>query len=117
VSWDFVVSNVSDWTLTLYLSASGGNIAYFSTSGDTSGSGTVTGSGSLSATTTDASTDVSLLAQFEVFAPPDTDVSVPSGSSFDFAPAASPVPEPATTGLLAAGLAWMGWRLRKVRRR
>jgi hypothetical protein len=121
LAWDFILSptGTSDligWQLVFTLDVSGSPIGSFTTSG--LGNGTITGTGSLQ-TTADASTNVSLIGDLTWTGDSNADtidVSVPGGSSFDFNSPGG-VPEPASTGLVAAGLAWLGWRLRKIRRR
>jgi hypothetical protein len=126
VSWDFVLSpqgahatsDLIDWQLTLAVWASGSLIGSYATSG--SGNDTITGSNSIQ-TDAPASTDVSLIGKLSWEGDINAsgiDVSVPEGTSFDFnSPGATAVPEPATTGLLATGLACIACRVRKVRRR
>jgi len=120
VSWDFILGSDSDptWSLSFNIENSGASIGSFTTHG--SGSGTISGSGDLSALLyggiSGYGNDIELEVQLTTYGA--TSVNIPSGLTMDFVPpATSSVPEPATTGLLAAGLAWIGWRFRKVRRR
>ena len=120
----------STWTLTLAIADEGaapGPATVFGATPGLSGSFTspsteFTGSGSITTfNSTNANDYIEVYYNLQLTGVPGNalvTVQVPAGSSVDFNTSSPPgVPEPASLSLMGSGLAWLGWKLRRRRKK
>jgi hypothetical protein len=118
LSWDFVISfdaNISEmWTLDfllLDLNSDGSLIASASANGTGLGTFTGTASWTTAGSSTDVEIETILTLGSAVGQTGELSVNILPGSSLDI----NALPEPGTIGLLASGLACLGWQFRRRR--